>query len=161
MRISQRSQQHFLLGGIAVMFLLIGCGNNAGSGASPSPTGMPPTLTITLQASAASYRPGSVISATIKNQSTQAIYFADHRTNCTVLLLERQVPSSWEPVALCKLMIMTRIHSLKAGEILEVKLTTSNQWATGIYRTRLDYSFKSDTGIGAPTIVYSSLFRLV
>ena len=158
MRISQR---RFLLGGIVVMFLLIGCGSNAGSGASPSPTGMPPTLAVTLQVGAASYQAGSLISVTIKNQSTQAIYFADHRTNCTVLLLERQVASSWEPVALCKLMIMTRLHSLKAGEVLEVKLTTSNQWATGIYRARLDYSFKSDSGVGASTIVYSSSFRLI
>ena len=142
------------------MLLLIGCGSNAGSGATPVPTGMTPTPAVTLQVGAASYQPGSSISVTIKNQSTQAIYFADHRTNCTVLLLERQVASAWEPVAPCKLMIMTRLHSLKAGEPLEVKIVTSDQWPTGSYRARLDYSFKSDAGVGAPTIIYSSLFRV-
>lgn len=156
MRVSQR---RFLLGGIIVVFLLVGCGNNAGSDAAASPTGMPPTSSVTLQVGAASYPLGSTISVKIKNQSTQAIYFADHRTNCTVLLLERQVANSWEPVAPCKLMIMTRLHSLKTSDALEVKLTTTSQWATGLYRARLDYSFKSDTG-GAPTIVYSSSFHL-
>src|SRR5260221_14286147 len=98
------SQRRFLLGGIVVVFLLSGCGYNAGSGAPP-----PPTSSVTLEVGATSYPLGSVISVTIKNQSGQTIFFAYHLTNCTVLLLQRQVANSWEPDALRKLSIATHL----------------------------------------------------
>ena len=160
MRISQR---RFLPGSIMVVFLLSGCGYNTGSGAPPPSGGTPtppPTSSVTLQVGATSYPLGSVISVTIKNKSGQTIFFADHLTNCTVLLLQRQVANSWEPVALCKLSIATHIHSLKAGESLEVKLTSSEQWPTGPYRARLDYGAGSQAGLGAPKTVYSSEFHV-
>jgi len=149
------SQLRFLLLGIIVMFILVGCGNNAGSG-----TTQPPTYPVTLQVGMTSYQPGDTISVTLKNQSGQTIYYADHRTNCTVLLVERQVANSWEPVALCKLMIATRIHSLKAGDSSTVTLVSSNQWPSGTYRARLDYSDRADTGSSTRTTVYSTNFRL-
>ena len=163
MRILQRC---FLPVGIIIVFLLAGCGHNAGSGGSggsgntPSPTGMPPTQPVTLHPGATSYTPGSSISVTIKNESGQAIYFADHRTNCTVLLVERQVSGAWVPVAPCKLMIMTRILSLSAGAVSNITLITTNQWPTGNYHVRLDYSFKQNIGNGGPTPVYSNMFHL-
>ena len=159
-------QRRLLLVSIAMVFLLAGCGHNAGSGSgnggspTPSPTEGPPTLPVTLQVGATSYAPGSTISVTIKNQSGQTVYFADHRTNCTVLLVERQVSDSWVPVAPCKLMILTRIHSLNAGAVSEVTIITTNQWPTGNYHARLDYSFKPNTGNGGPTPVYSNMFNL-
>jgi len=156
------SQRCFLLGGIAMVFLLVGCGSNAGSDATPTPTGkptqQPPTFPVTLQVGAASYPLGSVISVTIKNQSGQTISFLDHRTNCTVLLLERQAANSWVPVAPCLLMIATRMHSLKTGEVLEVNLTSSDHWSTGLYRARLDYGI--GPGLGALKTVYSSEFHV-
>lgn len=153
-------QKRFLPVGIVIVFLLAACGHNTGSGATPSPTGQPPTLPVTLQVGATSYSRGSSISVTIKNQSGQTIYFADHRTNCTVLLLERQVNGSWEPVAPCKLMIATRLHSLKTGETSTITIITSNQWPTGHFQARLDYSFKQNPGVNGPTPVYSSQFLL-
>jgi hypothetical protein len=157
------SQRRFLLGSIVVVFLLSGCGYNTGSGAPPPSGGTPtppPTSSVSLQVGATSYPLGSVISVTIKNQSGQTIFFADHLTNCTVLLLQRQVANSWEPIALCKLSIATHIHSSKAGESLEVKLTSSEQWPTGTYRARLDYGAGSQAGLGAPKTVYSSEFHV-
>ena len=162
-----RSFQRCLLPvSIMVVFLLAGCGHNTGSGNSgssgntPAPTGGPPTLPVTLQVGATSYTPGSSISVTIKNLSGQTVYFADHRTNCTVLQVERQVSGSWVPVAPCKLMIATRIHSLNAGEVSKVTIITTNQWPTGNYHARLDYSFKPNTGNSGPTPVYSNMFSL-
>ncbi|MHB8600546.1 MAG: hypothetical protein ACYDER_27535 [Ktedonobacteraceae bacterium] len=154
------SQQCFLPVGIVIVFLLAGCGHYAGSGATPSPTGKPPTLPVTLQVGATGYERGSSISVTIQNRSGQTIYFADHRTNCTVLLLERQVNNSWEPIALCKLMLATRIHSLKTGETNTVTIVTTAQWSTGHYHARLDYSFNADAGVNGPTLVYSNMFTL-
>lgn len=148
-------QQRFLPLGILVMFVVVGCGNNAGSG-----TTQPPTYPVTLQVDMTSYHPGDTIRVTLKNQSGQTIYYADHRTNCTVLLVERQVASSWEPVALCKLMIATRIHSLKAGDSSAVTLVSTQQWPSGTYQARLDYSNRADTGSSTLTTVYSTHFRL-
>ncbi|HLX41366.1 MAG TPA: hypothetical protein VKR42_12595 [Ktedonobacteraceae bacterium] len=150
----------FLPVGIVIVFLLAACGHNTGSGATPIPPGKPPMLPVTLQVGATSYARGSSISVTIQNQSGQTIYFADHRTNCTVLLLERQLNNTWEPVALCKLMIATRIHSIKAGESSTVTITTTTQWFTGHYQARLDYSFNADAGVSGPTPVYSNMFTL-
>ena len=154
------SQQCFLPVGIVAVFLLAGCGHNAGSGATPSPTGKPPTLPVTLQVGATNYQRGSSIRVTIQNQSGQTIYFADHRTNCTVLLLERQTTGPWEPVASCKLMIATRLHSLKTGETSVITIITTDQWPTGHYHARLDYSFQQDAGVNGPTPVYSNMFLL-
>lgn len=153
-------QKRFLPVGIVILFLLAGCGHNAGSGATPSPTGKPPTLPVTLQMGATGYARGSTISVTIQNQSGQTIYFADHRTNCTVLLLEQQVNGAWEPVAPCRLMIATRLHALKTGETSTITIVTTDRWSTGHYHSRLDYSFQQDAGVNGPTPVYSNMFTL-
>lgn len=156
----QLSQRCFLSAGLVFVVLLVGCGHSAGSGATPSPTGKPPTLPVTLQVGAASYARGSSISVTIQNQSGHTIAFADHRTNCSVLLLERQTSGSWQPVAPCKLMIATHLHFLKAGETSVITILTSDQWPTGYYHARLDYSYQSDTGVQGLTPVYSQQFLL-
>lgn len=153
-------QRRFLPVGAVVVFLLAGCGYSAGSGVPPSPTGGPPTLPVSLQAGAAMYQRGSPIRVMIKNLSGQTIYFADHRTNCTVLLMELQVADSWEPVAPCRLMIATHIHALPTGETSVITITPSNQWPVGHYRARLDYSLKSGAGLGTLTPVYSNMFVL-
>jgi hypothetical protein len=152
------SRQRYLYGGIVVLLLMVGCGYNAGNTASPTP--QPPTGSVTLQVGATRYQVGSEVSVTIKNLSQQTISFADHQTNCTVLLLERQVFDSWEPVAPCKSMVMTRLHSLKAGASLEVKFTTSGQWPTGRYRATLGYRAGSNTEGGMSQTIFSSVFRV-
>ena len=175
------TQRRFLPLAIVVLFCLVGCGSNAGRGTtgnqssaysvtqqtwsgnnmrSGTPNTQPPTYPVTLQVEMVSYSPGDTIRVTITNQSGQTIYFADHRTNCTVLLLERQGATSWEPVALCKLMIATRIHSLKTGDSSTISLVSSSQWPTGIYRARLDYSNTMNAGGSTLTTVSSMNFRL-
>lgn len=157
------AQRHVFPLGVVILLFLAGCGSNMGSGGTPPPIGSatPPSIVpVILQVGAASYQAGSTISVTIKNQSTQAISFADHQTNCSVLQLERHAGTSWEQVAPCKLMIATRLHTLKAGEVLNVTLTAPGQWPKGTYRARLDFWFGSGTGSGAPTTVSSSGFRV-
>ena len=81
---------------------------------------------------------------TINNQTNQEIVFSDHLSECTVLLLQVQSPANsglWQPVAPCKLMTVTRLHSLKAGQTLTVTLKApGNQWPTGLYRALLTYA---------------------
>ena len=159
------SQRYLLPVGTMIVFLLLRCGHSGESHANglPSPTGPPatsPTSSMRLQVGAKRYQPGSTINVTIKNQNQQTISFVDHQTNCTVLLLERLVATSWKPVALCKLMIATRMHTLSAGEILEVKLIAPGQWPIGRYRARFEYRVGSTMGNGVTTIVSSNTFRV-
>ena len=144
---------------------LVGCGYNATNG-----TTVPPTVTtassspasagsVTVGTDAPSYRTGAAIAVTLSNQSLQTILFPDHLSNCTVVLLQRQVNESWESINLCKLMIVTKMHSLDAGHNLTVRLVAPpNQWMPGLYRVKLSYgnSLQSNHLI----TIYSAVFQV-
>ncbi|HEU5228450.1 MAG TPA: hypothetical protein VFU49_11620 [Ktedonobacteraceae bacterium] len=135
----------------------------AGSNVTPAPTQPPvqsPTENVILQVGAASYQAGSTVHIIIKNQSKQTINFADHKTNCTVLTVQRAVGDSWLPMAPCRLMIVTRLHSLNAGASMDVSISTTGPWSAGVYRARLDYRSGSETTPGTAASTYSSEFRL-
>jgi hypothetical protein len=82
---------------------------------------------------------------TLNNQTNQEILFSDHLTECTVLLLQVQPQSpassgTWQAVAPCKLMILTRLHSLTSGKTLTITLIPpGGQWAPGLYHALLSY----------------------
>jgi hypothetical protein len=158
-------RQQMLAIGIIVLLFLEGCGYYGGSGDTPparSPS-VPPSDLVVLPVGATSFQAGKTVRVTIRNQGTHTISFSDHKSNCTVLLLEHQVGSSWEAVAPCKLMIMTRLHSLQAGATLDVALLPSPGWPAGTYRAKLDYSLQPNVpnaGSGTPKTVYSSEFRV-
>src|SRR5256884_4375151 len=128
---------------MAALALLAGCGPNAATKATglstattePSSTAAtkpPPAATsssthavktgsVTLHADASFYQTSDSISVTLSNQSNQTIYFPDHLTNCTVILLQGQKvkPLAGENgqtgINPCGRAIATRIHSLDAG----------------------------------------------
>ena len=144
---------------------LVGCGTNATNGtavpatlttASPSPAS---TGSVTVGADAPTYKIGDAIAVTLSNQSLQTILFPDHLTYCTVVLLQRQVNESWESINLCKLMIVTRMHSLDAGHILMVKLVAPpNQWMPGLYRVKLSYGMSQQSN--HLITIYSAVFQV-
>jgi hypothetical protein len=158
-------RQQMLAVGIIVLLLLEGCGYNGGSGDTPpaTPPSVPPADLVVLHVGAASYQAGERVRVTIRNQGKHTISFTDHKTNCTVLLFEHQVGSSWEAVAPCKLMTMTRFHSLQAGATGDVTLLPSLGWPAGTYRAKLDYNVPSsvpNASSGSQKTVYSSEFRV-
>ena len=144
---------------------LVGCGYIATNG-----TAVPPTVTtassppasagsVTVGTDAPTYRTGDAIDVTLSNQSLQTILFPDHLTYCTVVLLQRQVNESWESINLCKLMIMTRMHSLDAGQSLMVKLVAPpNQWMPGLYRVKLSYGTSQQSN--HLITIYSAVFQV-
>jgi hypothetical protein len=150
--------------------LLAGCGQQSSTGggtdATPAPTKTPlPTATtgpVTLRVGATSYHTTDTISITLSNQSTQAIYFPDHLTNCTVIQLQRQVNEHWENVHACLLMTATRLHKLDAVQRLTVALVSSaaRPWAVGLFRTTLRYSTSPTFG-GPATTIASAGFQVV
>lgn len=173
----RRYRLFFIAGVIVIAAQLTGCGQNASTGggtnATPPPTNGPsptaatsplPTAStgpVTLRVGATSYRASDTISVTLSNQSTRAISFPDHLTNCTVILLERQVNGGWQSVNVCKLMTPTRLHMLEAGKSLTVDLTPPpSLLAAGLYRATLRYGSAHTFG-GPTTTLYSAGFQVV
>ncbi len=168
------------------LLLLAGCGYN---GTATTSTGSPATVTavtaitpgatttaaavtpsttpnahsgnVTVQLSASGYHAHEAITVTISNGTAQTISFADHQSNCTVVLLQRQNTANWDSVNLCKLMTLTRLLSLNAGKsttaILQASGTT---WQTGTYRVAFGYSAGPDGSSGPATVAYSSVFQV-
>lgn len=116
---------------------------------------------VAVRASASLYRPGQTIVVTIFNHSAHPIFFANHQTNCTVVLLQVQTGSLWQPVALCKLMIVTRWLSLGAGNSLSVALKPGQAgWTAGTYRIAFRYASNAPAASGSVQDIFSSLFRV-
>lgn len=113
---------------------------------SPTPTA-PAQLTgkVTLQINTLPQHANASMVLLLNNQTNQEILFSDHLTECTVLLLQVQPQSpassgTWQTVAPCKLMIVTRLHSLANGKTLTIALIPpGGQWAPGTYRALLSY----------------------
>ena len=177
--IMMRIHRLFLIAGVIMIAAqLTGCGQNgstgAGTNATPTPANVPsPTVAntplptastgpVTLRVGATTYHATDTISVTLSNQSTRAIYFPDHLTNCTViLLLQHQVDGGWQNINVCKLMILTSLHKLEAGKSLTVDLTSpSSLWPVGLYRATLRYGTSQTFG-GLTTTLYSAGFQVV
>ena len=172
---------------MAALALLAGCGPNAATKATglstattePSSTAAtkpPPAATsssthavktgsVTLHADASFYQTSDSISVTLSNQSNQTIYFPDHLTNCTVILLQGQKvkPLAGENgqagINPCRLEIATRIHSLAAGQSLIVRLVAPlNGWPSGLYRATLSY--RTSLNAGQSTTIHTAVFTV-
>ena len=98
---------------------------------------------VTLQITTSPQRTGDAVIFTINNSTNQQILFSDHLSECTVLLLQVQSPATggtWQAVAPCKLMTVTRLHMLEAGKTLTITLTPpGGQWTPGLYQALLSY----------------------
>jgi hypothetical protein len=174
--IMMRIHRLFLIAGaIMIAAQLTGCGQNGstGGGTNATPTNVPsPTVTntplptastgpVTLRVGATTYHATDTISVTLSNQSTRAIYFPDHLTNCTVILLQHPVNGGWQNINVCKLMTPTGLHKLEAGKSLMVDLTSSSSlWPVGLYRATLRYGTSQSFG-GLTTTLYSAGFQVV
>ena len=142
--------------------LLSGCGQNYSSPGADGPT-PPPTATsgqITLYVGASTYHTHDTIEVTLRNGGNTTIYFLDHLTNCTVILLQRQVNANWEAVQRCLALISTRWHTLDAGQSLVVNLApaSNQQWPAGFYRATLSYRMSRETSLLMP--IYSAGFQV-
>ncbi len=162
------------LGVLFVLLLLVGCGPKLPPGATNLPTTTPTKLSSTSSSASAStptaragavtlhtdkslYQAGDTISVTVSNQSQQTIFFPDHLTNCTVILLQRQKAqpqtssNGQATINPCLLMITTRMHTLLAGQRLTVPLAAPRSgWPAGLYFATLSYHPVSATGPSTP-----------
>jgi hypothetical protein len=172
-----RIYQWFLIAAILIATQLAGCGQKSPTGGggkvSPTPTHVPaPTITNTpfptaspgpviLSVGATLYHSTDTITISLRNQSAQAIYFPDHLTNCTVILLQHQVNGNWQNVNVCKLMTPTLLHKLEAGKDLTVRLTASTSpWPVGLYYATLRYGMTQSFG-GLAKTLSSAEFQVI
>ena len=162
----RKHRRTLILSLMMIPVLLAGCGQNSstGGGVNATTNTVPTAATgaVSLSVGATSYHNFDTISVTLSNQSSQAIYFTDHLTNCTVIQLQRQVNANWENVNACQLMIATRLHQLDAGKRLTVALVSSaaRPWAVGLYHATLNYSTSQPFG-GPTTTISSAGFQVV
>lgn len=154
---------------VMLLVLLGACGYDGVSGSVPPTKPSSKTSPVVLQVGFGQYQPGETVRVTIRNQSQQTISFPDHLTECSVLLFEYQAGSAWKPVAPCKRMIRTRILFLKAGMALDVTLTPSFGWLSGMYRATLTYNMlasasnendNATVGSGPEITISSSTFHI-
>ena len=95
---------------------------------------------VTLSLAGSSYKAADIITVTLNNKGSGGIEFADHNTDCKVVVLQQQVAGSWQTMRPCKTMIATRLHSLATGENLAIQIGSPNhQWQPGHYRFGLTY----------------------
>ena len=168
-----------IFGTLTVLTLLAGCGPSTTIGTNSLPIAVTVVVTrssvtngptntvrtgpVTLHTNAAVYRTGDTIFIKLSNQSTRTIYFPDHLTNCTVILLQRQpiqaVSRSLQPVNLCRLEIVTRMHALGAGQSLVVRLIAPLRgWPPGGYIATLSY--RTSTSAARVRMTISTGFRV-
>ena len=153
-----------IMGLMLIPALLASCGQqrSTAGGTNATPVLRAWTGAVSLRVGATSYHPTETISVTLSHQSTQAIYFLDHLTNCTVIQLQRRVDGNWENVNMCLLLTAMRLHKLDAGKRLTVALVSSaaRPWAVGLYHTTLRY--RSSRPFGGPTTsIASAGFQVV
>lgn len=163
------SRMLIVLGAIAAIISFTGCGQFANTNSARLATA---TVTVThtlnsgivtLQTDRTSYQSNDTISAILKNQSNQIIYFPDHLTDCSVILLQRlpiqllSGDSGQTGINPCRSEIVTRMHSLAAGQTLVVKLLApSTDWLPGVYRAILTYN----TSLKQPKTIYTAAFTV-
>jgi hypothetical protein len=122
-------------------------GATATSGGTPV-SSVPPTEAITLTTDHASYTTSATIIVTLINGRSASIFTFDHQTSCTILTLQRQTASGWQPVGGCAQGRMTVQVEVKAGANMKITLAPSAgqihpaPWPAGTYRAVLNYSLQ-------------------
>src|SRR5713101_3658120 len=140
----------FMISGtMMVLAVLAGCGPNVAIGGaglpitvtnrslmtSNDPAGAAMTGPVTLHTNARSYVIKATIFVTVSNQSNHTIYFPDHLTNCTVILVQR-----------------LKVQPL-AGDNVQAGI---NPWPPGFYHATLTY--RTSLNAGPSTTINSTAF---
>lgn len=111
------------------------------------------------------YRSSDTIFAWAGNGLGRCIYVMDHRSDCSIIVLERQVNGAWQPQANCQLATPTRTLILPPMQATFIRLmppATGAQpgvWQSGTYRVAFSYRL-DQTGTGQPVEVVSDTFTI-
>jgi hypothetical protein len=123
---------------------------------------LPPTQAIALSSDRTHYTSSSTITVTLTNQYLTSIITFDHQSGCTILTLQRQTNSGWQPVGACAMGRATRQITIAAGETIQIMLAPgagqlqARLWPTGTYRAVFHYTLpEQDTVAAVDTAVFT------
>lgn len=106
------------------------------------------------------FHPGDLVTVTVENGLSHGITATDHRSNCTVIQLQRLVDSSWQPVDKCNALTPTKMVEVAAGNSLQQRVgIPTGAEAAGTYRMMLTYG-ASDQQPNNAGPAYSSTFTV-
>jgi hypothetical protein len=150
-----------IIGTLMGAAMLLSCGTGSAPGANEPPP--LPTATqgpVTLGVGATSYHTNDTFEVTLSNRENQTIYFADHLTNCSVILLQQQVNGNWVNMDNCGLGILSAWHTLDSGQQLTVKLAppSGDHWPNGLYRAQVRY--RPTNSFTSLVTIYSAGFEV-
>jgi hypothetical protein len=160
----------FIIGLLGLSLLLGGCAPGVGSSSTPSPTPSASGGAVSITTDQAVYAPDGTITVTVHNALSTPIYALDTLASCSILSLQYQVNSTWQPsqVAQCPQKRPARLVKIEAGTIYTASITAGypgvNQlsFPVGTYRLVLTYTTSPDTlpSTDTATTITSSTFQV-
>ncbi len=131
-------------------------------------TTLPPGVTVDqvqVVVESVSYGPDSTILAWAGNGLSQCIYATDHMSDCSIVVLERQVNGGWQPQADCHASSPARMVTLPPMQAAFIRLmpgATEAQhgvWPVGTYRVAFIYRLEQ-ASTGQAVEVDSTTFTI-
>jgi hypothetical protein len=125
---------------------------------------------IVLLPGASHYKPSDIIAVTIRNSTGKTAYAEANFTDCSVILVERFVASSWQPVNSCANGYPhPAVTQIKPGTEAVVQMSptsassdeqanATSDWPMGTYRASLTYTSSLSAAFGAGTTSFSTTF---
>lgn len=119
---------------------------------------------------AARFGPADDISVTVRNGASATIYAEARFTDCSIIVIERQVAGGWQLVNLCADGAPhPTVAQLASGAQTAVDLApsaassgaladSSGQWPAGTYRAALTYTTSPSAAFSAGATIYSATF---
>lgn len=125
---------------------------------------------VAVASTAAEYAAGQPVVATVANGTTRPIYTEDSKTDCSIVTLERKIPSGWETIAGCRFGRPPLIVEIRPGERVTVTIDPKSThlsfgggalgFGAGTYRFRFAYSFLRALGAVEAVVRFSPEFRI-
>lgn len=124
-----------------------------------TPSGSHAQADVTVQPNQPSYATRDAIAVTLTNKSPDIVYVGDHRSNCTIIMLERLIGSTWHEENQCALLTSPIAFSLESTKNTVVQLDPlPSGWAKGTYRvTVVVHPRTADT---SPLTISSARFQV-
>ncbi len=116
------------------------------------------------------YTTSDAITITIRNSMSKPTYAVAHFTDCSIILIEQFVASSWRPMNLCANgyphPVVTRIspgtettvQMMSASASSDAQTDATSHWPVGTYRAGLTYTTSLSAAFGAGTTIFSTTF---
>lgn len=127
---------------------------------------------IRLSPSAAHYATSDTITVTVRNDTGKPAYAIAHFTGCSIILAERLVANSWQPVNPCvngfphpsvtqiAPAAETTVQLSPMAASSDAQADATAHWPAGTYRAEITYTSSQSAAFGTGISVFSSTFTV-